>query len=197
MFPSRHHALDGAPLFVSAKTSAAIPARCPLLRDALVQATLDPVVRSIEFIASARVRQAQVELNAIVLDRADGRYLLDVVPARPVRDIEREGLVLIALDELALPSIVMTAEDIKREPRSANSRLVWSYRMHPVGIGMRLRILQALADDGPMSLASLLSAVQGERDPSPAVMALVCSNLVELDLTSAPLGPSTIARYRA
>jgi hypothetical protein len=197
MLPSCRAAQDGSPLFVSAKTTTAIPASCPLLRDALVQASLDPVVRSIEFIASARVRQAQIELNAVVLDRDDGRYLLDVVPARPLRDIEREGLVLIALDELALPSIVLTAADIEREPRFANSRLVWSYRMHPVGIGMRLRILQALADDGPMSLATLLSAVRGERDPSPAVMALACSNLVELDLTSAPLGPSTIARCRA
>ena len=197
MFPSRHHTLDGAPLFLSAKTTTAIPARCALFRDALVQASLDPVVRSIEFIASARVRQAQIELNAVVLDRDDGRYLLDVVPARPLRDIEREGLVLIALDDLALPSIVLTAADIQREPRFANSRLVWSYRMHAVGIGMRLRILQVLTEDGPMSLANLLSAVRGERDPSPAVMALACSNLVELDLTTAPLGPSTIARYRA
>ena len=33
-------------------------------------------------------------------------------------------------------------------------------------------------------------------DPSPAVMSLACANLLELDLTSEPLGPSTLVRTR-
>jgi hypothetical protein len=69
--------------------------------------------------------------------------------------------------------------------------------MHAVGIGMRLRILKALAEDGPLPLSQLLAAIQGDRDPAPAVMAMACSNLVELDLTSGALGPSTLARSRA
>lgn len=48
-----------------------------------------------------------------------------------------------------------------------------------------------------MTLSRLLAAARGERDPSPAVMALACSDLIELDLISAPLGPQTIARARA
>jgi hypothetical protein len=42
-------------LFISSKTSTAIPARHALVRDALVQATLDPQVRSLEFIPTATV----------------------------------------------------------------------------------------------------------------------------------------------
>jgi hypothetical protein len=186
-----------ANLFISAKTSVAIPASCALVRDALVQATLDPSVRSIEFLAQARVDATQVTLGATVIVRDDGRFVLDVVPARPVRDVEHEGLALIAYSRLGLSQITLTAADIKREPRFANSRLVWSYRLAPVGITLRMRVLQILADDGPMSLARLLSAVRSDRDPNPGVMALACSDLIELDLVSRPLGPQTIARARA
>lgn len=185
------------PLFVSAKTSVAIPASCPLVRDALVQASLDPAVRSIEFLAQARVGTTPVDLGATIIVRDDGRFYLDVVPVRQLRDVENEGLALIALAELGLAPITLTAADIKREPRFANSNLVWSYRLHPVGISMRMRVLQVLADDGPMSLSRLLSAVRSDRDPSPAVMAMACSDLIELDLVSRPLGPETIARSRA
>lgn len=197
MLPTRNAARVGARLFISAKTTSAIPTRCTLLWDALVQASLDPAVRSIEYVASGRVESTSIDLSAVVLCRDDGRHLLDVVPARTLRDVEDEGLALIALGELALPTVVLTAADIQREPRFSNCRMVWTYRMHAVGIGMRLRILQALAEDGPLPLSQLLAAIQGDRDPAPAVMAMACSNLVELDLTSGALGPSTLARSLA
>jgi hypothetical protein len=184
-------------LFVSAKTCTAIPARCALVRDALVQTSLDPAVRSIEFIATARVGTTPVDLDAIVVHRDDGRFFLDVVADRPLRDIEDEGLVLIALQELGLAPITLTTADITRLPRLANSRIVWSYHLHPVGISLRMRILQILGDDGPMALSRLLAAARSKRDPGPAVMALACSDLIELDLVSAPIGPQTEVRARA
>jgi hypothetical protein len=184
-------------LFVSAKTTVASPTPCSLVRDALIQATLDPQVCSIEFRAQARLAATQVALDAIVIARDDGWFYLDVVPARPVRDLDTEGMALIALAELGLMPITLTATDIRREPRFANSRLVWSYRLHPVGISMRMRVLQTLADDGPMSLSRLVFAVRSDRDPNPAILALACSGLIELDLVSRPLGPDTIARARA
>jgi hypothetical protein len=184
-------------LFVSAKTTTAIPTSCALVRDSLIEATLDPQVRAIEFLAQTQIGPTPVDLDAIIIVRDDGRFVLDVVPARRVRDVEHEGLALIVLAELGLTPITLTAADIKREPRFANSRLVWSYRLHPVGIGLRMRALQTLADDGPMPLSRLLSAVRSDRDPSPAIMAMTCSDLIELDLVSRPLGPETIARARA
>jgi hypothetical protein len=186
-----------ANLFISAKTSVAVPAPCALVRDALIQATLDPSVRTIEFLAQAWVDATPVDLDATVIVRDDGRFVLDVVPARPVRDVEQEGLALIAFSQLGLKPSTLTAADIKREPRFANSRLVWSYRLAPVGITLRMRVLQILGDDGPMSLSRLLSAVRSDRDPNPAIMALACSDLIELDLVSRPLSPQTIARSLA
>lgn len=186
-----------ADLFISAKTTTAVPARHPLVRDALVQASLDPQVRTLEFVQSTVVNATQVALQAIVVVRDDGRFHLDVVEARPVRDVEVEGLALIALDRLGLAPLTLTAADIKREPRFANAKSVWAYRLHPVGIAMRLKILSVLQEDGPMPLGCLLKRIPSTRDPAPAVMALACSDLVELDLISRPLGPSTIARSRA
>jgi hypothetical protein len=186
-----------ADLFISAKTSTAIPARHPLVRDALVQASLDPQVRLLEFVPTAAVGTAQIALKAVVIVRDDGRFYLDVVEARPVRDVEAEGLALIALDHLGLAPLALTGGDIKREPRFANARAVWAYRLHPVGIAMRFRILTVLQEDGPMALGCLLPRICAARDPAPAVMALACSDLIELDLVSQPLGPLTIARSRA
>jgi hypothetical protein len=39
--------------------------------------------------------------------------------------------------------------------------------------------------------------VRSDRDPGPAILALACSDLIELDLASHPLSPLTIAKVRA
>jgi hypothetical protein len=183
-------------LFISAKTSTAIPARSLLLRHALIAASLDPSVRSIDYVATARVETASVKLNAVIIVRDDGRYFLDIVEARPLRDIDAEGLAQIALRDLGLTALTITREDIEREPRFTNAKLVWFYAQHPVGITLRMKILGILGEDGPMTLARLLATIQSDRDPSPAIMALACCDLIELDLITRPLGPATIARCR-
>ena len=192
-----HAPAGAAPLFVSAKTRTAIPVRHDLVREALVQASLDPLVRAIEFVPAARVREAPVAIDAIVLVRDDGRHVLDVVAGRPIRDVETEGLALIALDHLGLPLLTITEDDIRREPRFANSRLVWRYRTYPVGITQRMRILTVLNDEGPMTLGCVLKRVRGPQDPSLAVMALACADMLELDLIAEPLGPTTMVRCRS
>jgi len=68
-------------LFVSAKAPAA---RHPALREALVQASLDPRVRSIAHVPTTHVSSAPldpVEIDAIVLTMDDGRFYFDVVPS--------------------------------------------------------------------------------------------------------------------
>jgi hypothetical protein len=189
------HSSVRSDLFISAKTSTAIPARHPALRDALIQASLDPQVRSIAYVTSTSVASQQVEFNAVVIRRADGRFLLNVVPARSIRDFEEKGLGVLA--ELGLKQIILTTEEIRSEPRYTNARLVWSYRKVPVPVGLRMRILQTLLDEGPMPLGELLKSIRSDHDPAPAVMALACADLLHLDLASRPLSPTTIARYHA
>ncbi|MDB5555352.1 MAG: hypothetical protein JWL86_5336 [Rhizobium sp.] len=194
---SRIAAPSRSALFVSAKTATAIPARSDQLREALVQASLDPQVRSIGYVASAVVAAQAVDLGAIVILRDDGRFHLDVVPCRRTRSVEEEGLSLIAIEQLGLRALTVTAEDLRRQPRYANARAVWAYNDHRVPIGLRMRILQVLIDDGPMQLGRLLASVRSDRDPTASVMALACADLLELDLLSQPLGPTTMVGSRS
>lgn len=181
--------------FTSVKTTAAIPIRHPAIKEALIQLTLDAAVHSIDYIESASVGLEQVDLDAIVVHGERGGVLLDIIPGRAIRDLEEEGLALIALKELKLPTRVLTSEDLRREPRFSNSRLVWLYNGHHVPLDLRMRILKLLSEHS-MKLGELLQKIQGGSGGSRAVMALACAAVIEIDLESRPLGPTTIVRSR-
>ena len=182
--------------FIGAKSCNPIPIRHDLVHEALVQTSLDPATRAIEHIPTASFSGTTFEIDAIVLTRDDGRFALDVADARPLRDIDDEGLVLLALRDLGLRLLSLTASQIRSEPRFTNSRLVWACRNARVGVGLRVRILQTLQDEGAMRLGHLLAAIVSPVDPAPAVMALACADLLEIDLMHEPLGPATTVRLR-
>lgn len=182
--------------FTSAKTTAAIPIRHPAVRDALVQFSLSPAIRSIDYIPSAIVASELVDLGAIIVQGESDRVLIDIVEARPIRDLEDEGLALIAVGKLHLRTKVVTFKDLRREPRYTNSRSVWRYNKHHVALDLRIRILKLLLERQSMKLGQLLEEVQAGPRGSQAVMALACSDLLELDLDSQPLGPTTFVRSR-
>lgn len=75
--------------------------------------------------------------------------------------------------------------------------MVWEFRRHPVSLGLRMQILEVLGNDGPMPLRRLLPEIRTNADPAMAVMALACLALIDLDLLSMPIGPSTIASVRS
>jgi hypothetical protein len=181
--------------FVSVKTVGPIPVRHSAVRDALIQSSLDPRVRSIGYVASAVVASQQVDLDAIVVQRDDGRFFLNVVPARRVRDLEQLGLALIALQKLGLKPWTINAEELLREPRCTNARFVWLYNGYSVPRELRERILRALFGKKSLPLGELERSVRS-RDPSHAVMSLVCADVLELDLTSQPIQLTTIVRAR-
>jgi hypothetical protein len=184
-------------LFVSAKSASAIPVGHPSLRDALIQASLDASVRSVSYIASARRGKDHVELDAVVVERGDRLFFMDVVPARRVRDLEDEGLALIALAELGLKPWTINAKELLREPRCTNARFVWLYNRHPVPRELRKHILTLLDKESTMELGELERSVRSDSDPSNAVMALVCAGLLELDISTQPLQLTTIVRSRS
>lgn len=185
-----HHTTSGP--FVSAKTVGVIPTEHPLVHEALVQASLDPGVRSLEFVSTASVGTDTVALDAVVVVREDGRFCLDVVEARANRGPEEDMLFSRVLSDLGLPTLTMSAVDIRREPLYSNASSVWANRLRRVDVGTRLAVLALLQDDGPMRLGSLLQGLRCDRDPAPAVMAMACGGLIGLDLASATLGPSTM-----
>jgi hypothetical protein len=138
-----------------------------------------------------------VDLDAIVVQRDDGRFLLDVVEARRIRNLEDEGLALIAIAELGLKPWVITAKELRREPRYTNAQYVWLYNGHRVPRELRKRILRALVAKESMQLGELERSVRSDRDPSNDVLALVCSGELELDMTSQPIQLTTIVKSRS
>lgn len=177
-------------------TTTAVPVRSPALRDALIHASLDPRVRSIDDIASAWVAALAVTFDAVVIKYEDGRYVLDVVPMRCIRDLDEQSFVPIAFEELNLEPQTLTEKKIGHKSRRTNANLVWAYNGLTGLIGMRLRFLQVLLDEGPMPLGRLLKSVVGQGDAAAAVMALACANLVRLDCIKQPLSPTTRGRLR-
>ncbi len=93
---------------------------------------------------------------------------------------------LIALGDLKVEPLVLTAEEPGREPRRSNANLVWAYSGVTVPVGLRLRVPQILLDEGPMTLGQLLKSVACEGDAAAAVT-LASANLACLDLLSQPL----------
>jgi hypothetical protein len=184
-------------IFVSAKTSCAIPVRSEAQRDALVLTTLDPIVRSIGYLATATVEGRTITLDAIVLRRDDGIYSLDVVPSRINRVAHEEHLLETALATLRLPPLTVTMDEILRQPRHANACAIWQYRNMTVPIGLRIAVMQALENEGTMQLAQLVESLPAERDPAPALLAMACADLIEIDILSRPIGPRTMIRSRA
>jgi hypothetical protein len=184
------------PAFQSQKTVTPIPVRHSDVQDALIQSSLDPRVRSISYVASTVVASQQVNLGAIVVERDDGRFFLDVVPARRVLDLDQLGLVLIALEKLRLKRWTINVDELLREPHCSNARFVWLYNGHPVAREQRKRILEAVAGNEPIRLGQLERTVRSRRDPFPSIMAMVCADLVEMDLISQPITRTTIVRAR-
>jgi hypothetical protein len=185
-----------AGLFVSAKTANAIPIRCALIEDALVRASLDPAIRTIELVPHQPPLSSSPEGPAIVVVRDDGRFRLRV---QTVTACSADAVVLSVFRTSASqhPEIVLTEADLHSEPRSSNERLVWSQRRRRVSAGLRFQIPQTLRENGPMTLGELMSAVRILGDSRAAVLSLACADLVELDLGVTPLGPATVARHRA
>lgn len=196
MYPSQRSNRSPS-VFVAPKAATAIPVAHELVRDALIQAALDPAVRAIEFVPTVDVSGTNVQIDAIVVSHADGRYLLDVMGARTICDIDEVGLVLMAIDKLALPTLTVTPADLRRQPYASNCCLVWNSRNVRVRASDRVRILQALTEDGPMPLDRVAAEARWTTDPIGTVLSMACQDLVEMDLVSGPLGPETRVRRRS
>ena len=181
--------------FESTKTVTPIPVRHAAVQDALIQSSLDPRVRSISYVASAVVASQQVNVGAIVVQRDDGRFFVDLVPARRVLDLDQLGLALIALEKLRLKRLIINVEELLREPRCTNARFVWLYKEYPVPRKVQDRILRALSEKKQMELGELERSVRS-RDAFNAVMSLACADVLELDLTSQAIQQTTFVRAR-
>jgi hypothetical protein len=193
----RQSAADASQTFVSAKAARPIPHAGGLVGDALVQQSLDPSVRAIDFLRPAGPPAAEVG-PVITVSRDDGEYYLDVVPARALRTVADQDAFEAAMAARGLSPLILTGAEIMVEPRFSTARAVWTYRRLRVPPDMRFRLLAVLEEeDGTTTLDELCRRVPGPLDPFSSVMALACADEVAIDLASQPLGPKTMVRSRA
>lgn len=180
-------------LFVSFKSAHAIPIRETLRRDFLIQATLDPGVRHIDYYPTTVVFDRVVRIDALVLDRDDGRFAVDFVDTHSLEDPDGEALLQLAFDKKYSGLLGVTEADVRREPRFASAREVWRHAEIKINAGDRSQIVDTLNAEGPIPLRALEGLVSTRRDAIEVVYALACEGIVTLDLCS-PLDDRAIVR---
>ncbi|MGY3449164.1 hypothetical protein [Bradyrhizobium sp. USDA 4353] len=182
-----------AALFCSFKTSRAIPCARPHRRDFMIQSTLDPGVRHIEYHPIAVIDDHAVASETLVLARDDGRYAIDFVDARPPEDLHGQGLLQIGFEQGCSGIMEVTRSDIGREPRLSAARQVWRFNAVTITAGDRAQVLDALDQEGPLPLRALRGLTATRRDVTEVIYALATEGSLSIDL-SAGLDGRTIVR---
>jgi hypothetical protein len=183
-----------AKLFVSAKSSVAIPITNTTARDALIQASLDPAVSKIDYLSWANVSGENVRLDAIVLHRDGRKYCLEILEARPLRDLDEEGLVLVAFANLGISSIEKSAEEILQEPRCSNAREIWQNCNTRVSFHDQADVVTALEAHGALTIRELGKIVDVSRPLTTVIYALACEGVIEIDISERKLSGHTMIR---
>lgn len=190
-FPKARHSVARPSFFTSAKCNVAIPVHDALHLDALMQASLTPSVRTIDYRTGPQVECPPASLAGVVLHMDDGRFLLRIGD-RPQRSPEEDARLAHVLGCHGLVMLERGAADVRREPLFSNARAVWAHAGRQVSLMDRLKIGMALDEHGPQRICELERRARPGRDLLAAVCALACENLLRLDIESAALGPRTL-----
>jgi hypothetical protein len=177
--------------FSGPKLLAPIRVQSPFHRDALIQASLDPAVRSIGFVGTTKFEGLSVVLEVTTIDRDGQHYYLDLVEDREPQDIHSEGLALRALHNLGLTALEKTAADILADPLHANCKAIWKHYRDHVDTIDQFEVLHILSESGPQSLGRL---AQTARISEEAILAMACRALIEIDIHNRPLGSRSMVR---
>jgi hypothetical protein len=156
--------------------------------------TLDPTVTSLRFVTSLPVADAEVAVGMLVVERGNGNVAYDIVDERPLRDIDSEGLLLIALERHGITRVEVDARLIGWEPRADNCKRIWMHRDADVSPDLRARIDGAL-EVRRLSVRDLARATK-LRSAMAAVCALLCRRILYTEL-STKFGPASWVARRA
>jgi hypothetical protein len=185
-----------ARVVTSSKARSAIPAAKRPQRDLVIQSLLDPSVRAVEFLHRVVHEGHAVETHSIVVHRDDGAFFLEVAGLSPERDPLQDRILDEGLKANNIHRMQVAPDELRREPRYSNARLIWQKRETPVSGRDRERILDHLAETGPLELGKLMADMETSIDIVAAVSALACDDAVDIDIDTVPLGRETIVRLR-
>jgi hypothetical protein len=164
------------------KSSSPILKRSRSYNALVIQLSIDPAIRSIRFVDTLPAMGRRVKVEMLVAERDDGRFAYDLIDERPTRDLDSEGLLLLALEENDVRLIEVDRNQINQEPRASNCLLIWRHRSHPVDDATRTAIVRALRKQGPIAIRKL-GEVAGVSYPMKAVCALAWKGIVAVDLS--------------
>jgi hypothetical protein len=163
------------------KSSSAIPRRSRCFNNLVLQLSVDPLVRSIKYVDSLAALGRRVKVEMLVAERDDGRFAYDIVDERPLRDLDAEGLVLIALHENSIGLIETDRTQVNGEPRASNCVLIWKHRNYPIDASARTAVDRALRKHGSSTIREL-GEITGVPNPIKIVCALVWQGVLAVDL---------------
>jgi hypothetical protein len=182
--PDKRTSFTDADYLRTPKSSSPILRRSRSFDVLVIQLSIDPVVRSIGYVDSLPAMGRRVKVEMLVTEHDDGqRYAYDLVHERQTRDLDSEGLLLLALEANNIHLVEVDREWINEEPRARNCLMIWKNRSHPVDDSTRAAIVRALGKQGPVSIRTL-GEIAGVSNPFKVVCALVWQGIVTVELSN-------------
>jgi hypothetical protein len=180
----------------SRRATAKIPKRSPNFNRLVIQLWLDPATTWLEYVESLPLPEGNVDVmvEMLVADRDEGRVAFDLVDERPARDLDTEGLLLLALQHHEIRLAEMDSSSINAEPRASNSLRIWRHRDHRVKQALVPAIDRALAGQQSIPIRTLGTLAKFS-EPIKTVSALICQGMLDTDL-SVRFGPNSFVARR-
>jgi len=180
--PCERESISEGPAATFSASSLADIRRGTMARSTLaIQLALDPSVRSFQFVSSLALTDQAVPVQMLVADTNGGRVAFDIVDDRPERDLDEDGLLLIALQRHKIGLVEIDSATIGSDPRGSNCRNIWRHRDRRVNTHLIAAVERALDERSELTIRDLGDVV-GLRHPMPTVCALICQRRLETDL---------------
>lgn len=161
-----------------------------------IQLSLDLDIASVRYVASLPLFDRIVPIQMVVADTVDGPVAFDIVDARPERDLDEDGLMLLTLQHHQIRLVEIDRATIGTEPRAGNCRKIWRHRNHHVEASLVAAVDRAVAEGAAPSIRTLGRAI-GLRYPMATVCALICHKHLQTDLGKRRLDLHSVVRRLA
>jgi hypothetical protein len=160
-------------MFLTPKSTRAILVTNPVLHDAMRQAALDRAVTRIEHVAAVMLGARYYPLDRMLVVRNGTSEVWNLTPAR---SMNADEFFFLAVGKLNAQVKQLTHENILKDPRCSNARLIWANRYRHVPIEIRNLILTSLTSTGRSSLESIGTELRE------CVFALACETALHIDI---------------
>jgi len=164
------------------KARSAIPKQSSTFNKLVVRLAIDPTVKSVEYVDSLPLRGDRVDIRMLVAERDDGKYAYDLVDERLARDLDLEGLVLLALEENFIKLVEIDRTQVNQQPELSNCLRIWQNRNYSVADSTRSAIEEALCAHGPLPIKKL-GQIVGIASPFRATCALIWQGVLAIDIS--------------